>query len=81
METLHVNHFGPLQETENRYKYILVIVDACSRFTWLFATKTTSSRETIEKLKTIFAIFGNPQEIVSDRGTAFMGNESLVFTT
>jgi len=81
METVHVDHFGPLQETDNRFKYILVVIDACSRFTWLCATKTTSSRETVEKLKSIFAIFGNPEEIVSDRRTAFTSNEFADFVS
>lgn len=81
METLHVDHFGPLQETKNHFKYILVIVDACSLFTWLFATKSTGSRETIEKLKFVLAIFGNPAEIVSDRGMAFTSNEFADFVS
>jgi len=81
METVHVDHFGPLQETEKRYKYILVVVDACSRFTWLSATKTISSREAVENLKSIFAVFGKPEEIVSDRGTAFTSNEFANFVT
>jgi len=32
-EIVHADHFGPLQETEEKYKYILVVVDAFTRFT------------------------------------------------
>jgi len=75
MDVVHVDHFGPLQPTENNFKYILVIIDAFTRFVWLFAVKTTGSRETIRNLKSIFDIFGKPTEIVSDRGTAFTSAE------
>jgi len=32
MNTIHIDHFGSLQETAQRYKHVLVIVDAF--FTW-----------------------------------------------
>jgi len=75
MEVVHVDHFGPLQQTECNYKHILVVIDAFTRFVWLFAAKTTSSKETIRNLFTVFDTFGNPSEIVSDRGTAFTSAE------
>ena len=75
MEALYVDHFGPLQETSEKYRYILVIVDAYTRFTWLFPVRGTGSTEAIEKLQTILDIFGKPSELVSDRGTAFTSKE------
>jgi len=71
LETLHLDHFGPLQETPDRYSHILVVVDAYTRFTWLFAVQTTSTKEVVNHLKSIFTVFGNPTNIVTDRGTAF----------
>jgi len=75
MELLHVDHFGPLQETRDRFKHILVMVDAYTRFTWLFAVRSTSTKEVINCLKSIFSIFGNASNIVTDRGTAFTSGE------
>lgn len=75
MDIIHVDHFGPLQETESKFKHILVMVDAFTRFTWLFAVKSTSSKETMNCLSVIFDLFGKPKEIVSDRGTAFTAKE------
>jgi len=60
LEVWHVDHFGPLQETVDNYKYILVVVDACTHFTWLFVTKSTGSKEEIDALKTIIKMFGKP---------------------
>jgi len=79
METLHVDHFGLLQETRAHYKYIFVVVDTFTRFTWLFPVKSTSSRDTIKYLSHIFATFGNAENIVSDRGTAFTSKEFADF--
>jgi len=81
MNTIHVDHFGPLQETTHRYKHILVIVDSFTRFTWLRAVRSTTSRETIEHLRNIFAEYGNPTTIVTDRSTAFTSKEFAEFVT
>jgi len=75
MEILHLDHFGPLTETRDHFRYILVVVDTFTRFTWLCPVKAPSTGEVIESLKNIFATFGNPSNIVSDRGTAFTSQE------
>lgn len=75
MQVVHADHFGPLQPTEEDCKYVLVVVDAYTRFTWLCATRTTSARETIRCLQQIFNTFGNPTELITDRGTAFTATE------
>jgi len=75
MDVVHMDHFGPLQQTKNKHKYILVIIDAFSRFVWLFAVKSTGSKETIRKLEMVCDTFGNPAVIVSDRGTAFTSSD------
>lgn len=74
-EVLHIDHFGLLQLTEDGCRHILVIIDAFTRFTWLFAMKTTSIKETLTHLTTLFNISGNTAEIVTDRGTAFTSKE------
>jgi len=79
MHTIHIDHFGPLQETEQRFRHIFVVVDAFTRFTWLRAVKSTTSKESIEHLRNIFSEYGNPSTIVSDRGTAFTSKEFEAF--
>ena len=76
LQTLHVDHVGPMDATGKQYKYILTVVDGFSKFVWLYPTKTTNAQETIRKLENWTAIFGSPERIVSDRGAAFT---SLVF--
>jgi len=50
MEILHLDHFGLLQETQDHYKHIFLVVNAFTRFTWLYPVKTISTREVIEHL-------------------------------
>lgn len=78
-EVLQIDNFGPLQQTENGLKHILVLVDSFTRFIWLFPTKSTGSKEVINHLKPLFNVFGYPKEIVSDRGTAFASNKFTHF--
>lgn len=73
--TYHADHLGPLQSTNKNYKYILAVIDDFSKFTWLYATKTTSSKETIKCLRIQQQTFGNTCRIITDKGTAFTSKE------
>lgn len=73
LSTLHLDHLGPMPSTTKNYKHILTIVDGFTKFIWIFAVKSTTSDETLKKLKIVTGIFGNPWRIVTDRGTAFTG--------
>jgi len=70
-KTLHVDHFGPLEKTQESFRHVLVVVDAFTKFSWLFATKSTGFQEVIDHLSVLNGMFGTPKQIVSDRGTAF----------
>lgn len=53
------------------YKYLFVVVDGFLKFVWIYPTKSTTTKEVIDKLKDQQKIFGNLRRIVSDRDTAF----------
>lgn len=74
---IHMDHFGPI--SEQGFKYIFVIIDAFTRFTWLFAVKHLSSKEVIKHLTFLFSMLGNPKKVISDIGTAFMSQELKQF--
>jgi len=78
-KTLHLDHFGPLEETADRFRYILVVMDACTKYVWLFVSKSTGSNEVINSLTSLFAIFGLSKRIISDRGTAFPSSKFSQF--
>lgn len=70
LHTYHVDHLGPLETTHKKYCHILAVIDSFTKFTWLYPTKTVSTKEVIEKLEIQKSTFGNPTKIISDRGTA-----------
>jgi hypothetical protein len=45
--TLHLDHLGPFCRTANDNVYVLVTVDAFTKFTWLEALKDTSTKTII----------------------------------
>jgi hypothetical protein len=45
-EVLHLDHIGPLPKDTHGNEYILVIIDAFSRWVELFPTKSTTALET-----------------------------------
>ena len=74
-DTLHIDHLGPLDATKKLYNYILTVIDGYTKFVWIYPVKTLTSKETVEKMKLHQKDYGNPRRIVTDRGTAFTGNE------
>ncbi|XP_015433584.1 PREDICTED: uncharacterized protein K02A2.6-like [Dufourea novaeangliae] len=78
-ETIHIDHVGPIDNQVAAKKYILVIIDAFTKFVKLYATKTTNSREAVECLKQYFDYYSKPKILISDRGSAFTSSEFLSF--
>lgn len=76
LHTWHINFLGPLTNTPRGYKHILVIIDAFTKFCWLFPTRSTTSKEVVDKMNILQATFGNSTRLISDRGAAFISGES-----
>ncbi|GFT60869.1 hypothetical protein TNCV_3615981 [Trichonephila clavipes] len=60
-----------LKSLLENYQHIFTVVDAFTKFTWLYPVKTVSAESALEKLKQQQKTFGNPIRIISDRGSAF----------
>lgn len=73
-ETIHIDHYGPLEKTNNGYKYILAVVDAFTKFIKLYACKSTQTSEVIKHLTNYFRTYSKPKRLISDRGTSFTSN-------
>ena len=75
LETIYIDHIGPFTPTKFRGKncaYILIIVDAYSRFTITYPVPDCSASTVIDQLVEEFIpSHGFFNRIVSDRGTAF----------
>uniref|UniRef100_A0A8C4X0X2 Integrase catalytic domain-containing protein n=1 Tax=Eptatretus burgeri TaxID=7764 RepID=A0A8C4X0X2_EPTBU len=70
-ERLNIDFKGPLPtETDNRY--IFTVVDEYSRFPFAFPCSDMTSGTVVKCLSDLFAMFGKPSYIHSDRGPCFM---------
>lgn len=70
-ERMYVDFVGPLPRSKAGNKYILVCVDAFTRFVWLLPTRGATTQLVIDKLQGIFGTFGPPQTIVTDNASTF----------
>lgn len=78
-DTIHIDHYGPLPSVQSKQKYILVVVDAFTKFVKLYPAKSTSTREVICSLQKYFDYYSRPRRIISDRGTCFTSFEFSEF--
>lgn len=70
-DTLHTDHLGPFVRSSRGNMYILVTIDAFTRYIYLKPVRNTKSNTTVKVLQEYFSIFGVPRRLISDRGTSF----------
>lgn len=75
LETYHLDHLGPMPSTNKKYRHLFVVIDAFSKFVWIYTTKSTGSNEVVSHLSKQQEVFGNPLRMVTYRGTAFTSKE------
>lgn len=49
-----------------------MVVDAFTKFVWIYPTKTTGASEVLDRLKIQQSVFGNPVRIIFDKGAAYL---------
>ncbi|GJT58077.1 reverse transcriptase domain-containing protein [Tanacetum coccineum] len=69
-----INFMGPFPSSRGN-KYILVAVDYLSKWVEAKALPTNDARVVCKFLKSLFARFGTPRAIISDRGTHFCNDQ------
>lgn len=74
-ETYHIDHYGPIDKRHFAKQYILVVVDAFTKFTKLYSTKTTETKEVIAYVTDHFQNYSRPVTIISDRASSFTSVE------
>lgn len=72
LDRLFIDYLGPLPRTQKGNQYVLVVIDAFTRFTWLVPSRNVNAATTISHLVKIFSVFGVPRSIVSDNAPAFV---------
>ncbi|GJV42600.1 reverse transcriptase domain-containing protein [Tanacetum coccineum] len=71
---LGIDFIGPFPFSRGN-KYILVAVDYLSKWAEVKALPTNDARVVVKILKSLFARFGTPRTIISDRGTHFYNDQ------
>ncbi|GJS02187.1 putative reverse transcriptase domain-containing protein [Tanacetum coccineum] len=69
-----IDFMGPFPSSKGN-KYILVVVDYLSKWVEAKALPTNDARVVCKFLKSLFARFGAPRAIISDRGTHFCNDQ------
>ncbi|GJX24221.1 reverse transcriptase domain-containing protein [Tanacetum coccineum] len=69
-----IDFMGPFPSSHGN-KYILVAVDYLSKWVEAKALPTNDARVVVKFLKSLFARFGTPRAIISDRGTHFCNDK------
>ena len=71
---IHIDYAGPFMD-----KMFFVVVDATTKWPEVLITKSTSAEKTVSMLRSLFARFGIPSQIVSDNGPQFRSEEFSIF--
>jgi hypothetical protein len=66
-----LDHIGPLVIDEKGHQYVLVIIDAFSRWVELYPAKGVTADETVKCIFQHLGRFGAPERILTDRGRVF----------
>ncbi|GJV83121.1 reverse transcriptase domain-containing protein [Tanacetum coccineum] len=69
-----IDFMGPFPSSKGN-KYILIAVDYLSKWVEAKALPTNDARVVVKFLKSLFARFGTPRAIISDRGTHFCNDQ------
>lgn len=78
--TIHADYMGPIQgKNQGDNRYILIIVDAFTKFVILLPCKMLNASGLISHLNNFVMLFGIPRKIVSDKGSNFTSEDFRKF--
>jgi hypothetical protein len=76
MQRICIDTIGPItvndEKDDDIQRYVIVIIDAFSRYVNLYAAKDTTAKAALSALTDWVTTFGCPSEIVSDNGSQFV---------
>ena len=75
MDKIFIDFLGPLPRSKAGNTYLIVGVDSFSKFVWLSPVREATTNQVIKFLKSIFASFGIPRNLVSDNAKQFVSKQ------
>lgn len=73
--TIHLDCTGPFSQTNEGFKYILLLVDGFTKFCLLKPLKSLTAQELVPLIRDTISIFGSPSKVITDKGTNFSSHE------
>ncbi|GFV62461.1 transposon Tf2-8 polyprotein [Trichonephila clavipes] len=71
-ETLAIDLFGPLSESKDGKRWILITEDSTTKWVELFALPNATAKEcAITLIEEVLLRYGIPRRLISDNGTQF----------
>ena len=69
---IHIDHIGPLPQSSEGFRHLLVVIDSTTLFCEAFPTNSTTAEETADVIiREIICRYGAVNAIETDGGTAF----------
>lgn len=75
--TIHMDHLGPFPKSKRGNLYIIAAIDACTKFIFMKAVKSTKTLLVIKFINDLYITYGKPKYIISDQGSSFTSNKFL----
>ena len=72
MDRWNIDTIGPLPKDEDGNQYIIVLVDAFSRFVEMYAAKDVSALSAMKAILQAVGRYGTPSEILTDNGSQYI---------
>lgn len=79
LKTIHVDHLGPFPRSSRGNEYVIVIVDAFTKFVFLKAVKSTKIKFVLDFFQELFMVYGIPEILISDQATCFSSKNMKIF--
>ena len=72
MDKIYIDYLGPFNRNKADNNYMIVGLDAFSKFVWLSPVREATTKQAIKFLKSIFSSFGISRNLVSDNAKQFV---------
>lgn len=69
--TVHVDITGKLSGKSDQKEYIIVMIDAFTKFVYLSLTTKLDTDSCIKAVRSVISLFGVPSRLIADQGRSF----------
>lgn len=77
--TIHIDISGKLSGKNDIREYLIVLIDAFTKYVLLYPTRKIDSENVTKALKNSISLFGSPTKIIADQGRCFASNDFKQF--